>query len=348
MSDPNPFSRLLDATGVYNPDLLPEPPWRQYKRKHASADLVPRQAPPLESRELTVASHYEPTAEGDEYQIVIAALALRRPMLITGPPGVGKSSLAQKVAQALGLGQVLKWSIDSQTRVQDGLYSYDAIGRLQEGQLRGAVAETPDQVGRYFKLGPLGTALLPTRLPRVLLIDEIDKCGPTLPNDLLNVFEDGGFSIDELARLDEGVFPQIPVRPFDWRETEGDAGRVRIKRGRIDCHEFPLVIMTSNGERDFPQAFKRRCLRWEIKGMSAAHLKRVVDSWFPRLAETADAQAAIAGFIKDIDVADQRRAVDQLLSRFFLEREARGYLKVDQVAPAIEKPLAHIEGTTKD
>lgn len=142
----------------------------------------------------------------EEIDLVNAALYLRRPLLITGKPGVGKTSLTYAVAEDLDLGEVLRWSITTSTTLRDGLYRYDAIARLQDASLeqtsRAAVAagaaggRTSDAarknaehaaappIGRYLRLGPLGTAFAASRegRPRVLLIDEIDKSDIDLPN----------------------------------------------------------------------------------------------------------------------------------------------------------------------
>ncbi len=126
-------------------------------------------------------------ATHDEVELVNAALYLRRPLLVTGKPGTGKSTLAYSIAYELRLGPVLRWPITSRSVLQDGLYQYDAIGRLQEASLRRTTATgdepfTAPDIGRYIRLGPLGTALLPQRRPRALLIDELDKSDIDLPN----------------------------------------------------------------------------------------------------------------------------------------------------------------------
>ena len=136
---------------------------------------------------------------------VNSALCLRRPLLVTGRPGSGKTSLAYALAYQLNLGPVLKWSITARTTLQDGLYRYDAIARLQE--------ENKQDIGSYIALGALGTAFLPSKLPRVLLVDEVDKSDINLPNDLLNLFEEGEYQIPELKRWFK-KYPDVKVNVF--------------------------------------------------------------------------------------------------------------------------------------
>ncbi|RSM41590.1 ATP-binding protein [Amycolatopsis balhimycina DSM 5908] len=210
-------------------------------------------------------------AAPEEILTVNAALLLRRPLLITGNPGTGKSSVAYKIARELGLGPVLRWPISSRTESRDGMYTYDAIGRVQA-----AAAEDGAGIGAFVRLGPLGTALLPYDRPRVLLIDELDKSDIDLPNDLLAVFEDGDFEIQPLTRI-AATQPEVTVFTHDR------GGRATVREGHVRCRAFPVVVVTSNGERDFPPAFLRRCLRLdmpqpgfeELVSMVAAHFHDV-------------------------------------------------------------------------
>ncbi|MFD8984159.1 AAA family ATPase [Streptomyces sp. NPDC059564] len=199
--------------------------------------------------------------EPEELEAVNAALYLRRPLLVTGYPGTGKSTLAHAVAHELKLGRVLRWPVVSRTVLQDGLYRYDALARLQDVQIAaggggGAGAGGGAGIGKYVRLGPLGTALLPTARPRVLLIDELDKSDIDLPNDLLNVLEEGEFTLPELERVADSE-PEVQV-------LTDDGGKATVRDGRVRCRAFPFIILTSNGERDFPAALLRRCIQLKL------------------------------------------------------------------------------------
>jgi MoxR-like ATPase len=294
--------------------LPPPPRWRTFDgapvvtpRLH-SDDTAPAPRGALERGRL-----YQ--AGDDLIELVNAALYLRRPLLVTGKPGTGKSSLAYSIAHELTLGPVLYWGITSRSTLQESLYRYDAIGRLQETNLHrvtGDAGPAPD-IGRYVQLGPLGTALLPQVRPRVLLIDELDKSDIDLPNDLLNVFEEGRFDIPELGRLptDQST---VDVMIHDGTD------RVPVPRGRVRCRAFPIVVITSNGEREFPPAFLRRCVRLDLRPPDADRLTKIVDALLggdgAGEAGAAERDQLIANFVDRREQGDL--ATDQLLNALYL------------------------------
>lgn len=247
--------------------MTPPPPWRDFTGQA------------IRNQQEYRGSTYCPTEE--DVQAVNTAIHLRRPLLLTGNPGCGKSSLAYAVAWQLKLGEVLYWPIDSQTTIKDGLYSYDAISRLRDANLHreagDAVYADHKSIENYLTLGPLGTALAPRpgndNRPRVLLIDELDKSDIDLPNDLLNIFEEGCFEIDELVRLKK-LQKEVDLDTA-YQKTEEREEVVRITDGHIQCSVFPFVVITSNQERQFPPAFLRRCLRHHIEDADAIELKRI-------------------------------------------------------------------------
>ena len=289
--------------------LPPPPPWRDFDGGPVDTSPVPDDA--REFRRRLGVGPIPGTASEHELDMVNAALFLRRPLIVAGPPGIGKSSLAHAVSRELGLGRVLTWSITSRTTLKDGLYSYDAIGRVQEaaavGALRGAGAGLPGaeagstapseaaagsgdeaeaagagadggpaglgRLGEYVQLGPLGTALLPRRVPRVLLIDEFDKSDVDLASDLLGVFEEGEYRIPELARV-RSRLPDVRVH------TDDPDGTALIHHGRVRCAAFPFVVITSNGERTLPPAFLRRCLYLEMPAPGPEQLAALLAAQF--------------------------------------------------------------------
>ncbi|WP_424851546.1 AAA family ATPase [Streptomyces sp. SAI-129] len=317
---------------------LPEPPpWRDFTRAQDGAPTGSQD--PSGARRLGVrrrrAENYAPRPA--EVDAVNAALYLRRPLLVTGNPGTGKSTLAYAVAHELKLGRVLRWPIVSRTTLQDGLYRYDAIGRLQDVQLErargtaasgsdaedrsgadaGSAGDTGDTgedaadrdpgIGAYIRLGPLGTALLPSELPRVLLIDELDKSDLDLPNDLLNTLEEGEFAIPELERVADRQ-PVVEV-------LSHDSGRVAVHGGRIACTNFPLIVLTSNGERDFPAPLLRRCIQLELEPPGEEQVTAMVEAHLGE--EGVAAGQDLIGRFLDREPGEVM-AADQLLNALFL------------------------------
>jgi MoxR-like ATPase len=263
-------------------------------------------------------------------EAINAALYLRRPVLVTGDPGTGKSSLAFAVANELGLGEVLSWNINSRATLTQGLYDYDALGRLREVNLeerrrRGVTGPAPsdskvEDIGRYITLGAVGTAFVaPKNAPRVVLIDEIDKSDVDLPNDLLHVFENGRFEIPELARIEKEQ-PVVTVRTLDGKTIE-------IERGRVRCEEFPVVIITSNGERDLPPAFLRRCLRIDLPKPDPEMLKAIVLKHLPTIQQTL-----LDDLIGKFHAKKGVLATDQLLNAFYLVTQGRTMTAEDRSA----------------
>ena len=278
---------------------LPEPPPWRFSR-------IPRPlARPTDLDLDKEAARAKPFLPSEEMVIAVnAALYLRRPLLITGKPGTGKSTLIAKVAYELQMGPVIRWPISSRSTVRSGVYEYDAVGRLQAGK------QTEPPVESYLKLGPLGTALRAEDWPRPLLIDEIDKSDLDFANDLLNVIEEGEYEIPELLRLGK---PEAAVRDFFGKE-------VTIKGGRIQCGQFPFVVMTSNQEREFPPPFLRRCVRLNIAPPSKSELTDIIRSHLKQYPDVLR-QEEIKTLIEDFDrlcKENQEVATDQLLNAVFL------------------------------
>ncbi|WP_328334699.1 MoxR family ATPase [Kribbella sp. NBC_00382] len=284
--------------------LPPAPPWRQFNGGPVVEPPSAGDVRELYPNDLERARTYR--AHEREVELVNVALLLRRPLLVTGRPGTGKSTLAYAIAHELNLFPVLRWPVTSRTTLQDGLYRYDAIGRLQDSNLAQHAAS--NDIGRYLQLGPLGTALLPYDRPRILLVDEIDKSDVDLPNDLLNVLEEGEFRIPELVRLAETA-GEVEVA------VEQDRARVRIREGVVRCRAFPIVVMTSNGERDFPPAFLRRCVRLDIAEPDNLRLEAIVKAHLGEevLAESAE---LISRFLHHRSSGEM--ATDQLLNAIFV------------------------------
>ena len=178
---------------------------------------------------------------------VNAAITLKRPLLIKGEPGTGKTMLAEEVAQALGM-PLLQWHVKSTTKAQQGLYEYDAVSRLRDSQLGD---ERVKDIHHYIVKGVLWQAFA-SELPLVLLIDEIDKADIEFPNDLLR----------ELDRMEFYV--------YETREL-------------VQARHRPVVFITSNNEKELPDAFLRRCFFHYIRFPDADTMMSIVQVHFPGL-----------------------------------------------------------------
>ena len=184
-------------------------------------------------------------ADKDLMVAVNAAIKLERPLLVKGEPGTGKTELARQVAEGLGL-DIIEWNVKSTTKAQQGLYEYDAVSRLRDSQLGDPRVS---DVANYIRKGKLWQAFAAGRKV-VLLIDEIDKADIEFPNDLLQ----------ELDRMEFHVY-----------ET-GEVVRAQVR---------PIVIITSNNEKELPDAFLRRCFFHFIRFPEAETLARIVEVHYP-------------------------------------------------------------------
>jgi MoxR-like ATPase len=182
----------------------------------------------------------------DDLKVAVnAAVTLRRPLLVKGEPGTGKTVLAHEIATALGA-PLIEWHVKSTTKAHQGLYEYDAVARLRDGQLGDPRVH---DISNYIKRGKLWDAFTSPELP-VLLIDEIDKADIEFPNDLLQ----------ELDRMEFHV--------YETRET-------------IHAVERPVVVITSNNEKELPDAFLRRCFFHYIKFPDRETMQAIIDVHFP-------------------------------------------------------------------
>ena len=209
---------------------------------------------------------------------VNCALALERPLLVKGEPGTGKTLLASAISEALGL-ELIYWSVKSTTTAQSGLYVYDTVQRLYDARFGDGDVK---DIRRYIKLGPLGNAFSASSR-KVLLIDEIDKADIEFPNDLL----------DELDRM-----------RFHILETNEE----------ITARERPVVIMTSNNEKELPDAFLRRCVFHFIDFPDQERMKRIVRVHHPRIDEELVDMAIKAFYrLRQVDRLRKRPSTSELI-----------------------------------
>ncbi len=209
---------------------------------------------------------------------VNAAITLERPLLVKGEPGTGKTVLAIEVAKALGR-PLIQWHIKSTTKAQQGLYDYDAVSRLRDSQLGDPkVAD----IGNYIVRGKLWEAFEAEQTP-VLLIDEIDKADIEFPNDLLL----------ELDRMEFYV--------YETRQT-------------IRARQRPLVVITSNNEKELPDAFLRRCFFHYIRFPDRDTMSRIIDVHFPNLRQDLVREALTMFYeIRDVPGLKKKPSTSEML-----------------------------------
>ncbi len=217
-------------------------------------------------------------ATDDLMTAVNAAITLERPLLVKGEPGTGKTLLAREVADALGR-PFFEWHVKSTTKAQHGLYEYDAVSRLRDSQLG---EERVRDIRNYIKRGMLWEAFVCDR-PAVLLIDEIDKADIEFPNDLLR----------ELDRMEFYV--------YETQET-------------VEATYRPAVIITSNNEKELPDAFLRRCFFHYIRFPDNETMERIVSVHFPDIKKTL-LKAALESFysIRDVNGLKKKPSTSELL-----------------------------------
>ena len=210
---------------------------------------------------------------------VNAAITLEKPLLIKGEPGTGKTELARQVSDSLGLG-IIEWNIKSTTKAQQGLYEYDAVSRLRDSQLGDKKIEN---IGNYIKKGKIWNAF-ESKQKSVLLIDEIDKADIEFPNDLLQELDKMEFFVYETSEI-------------------------------VKAKKRPIVIITSNNEKELPEAFLRRCFFHYIQFPEIDTLKKIVQVHFPEI---------------------KKSLLEAALNRFFEVREIPGLKKKPSTSEALD------------
>ncbi len=217
-------------------------------------------------------------ASAELMNAVNIAVALQKPLLIKGEPGTGKTMLAEAVAEALGK-KLIIWNVKSTTKAQDGLYVYDVVQRLYDSQFG---SEGVDNIEKYIKLGKLGEAFSsPEQV--VLLIDEIDKADLEFPNDLLWELDKMEFYIPETKKT-------------------------------VTAKQRPIVIITSNAEKELPDAFLRRCIFHYIAFPTQEQMEKIIRVHFDTLDETLLRHAMGAFyFLRSIDAIEKKPSTSELV-----------------------------------
>ena len=215
----------------------------------------------------------------DDLKVAVnAAVLLRRPLLVKGEPGTGKTVLAHEISKALNA-PLIEWHVKSTTKAHQGLYEYDAVARLRDGQLGD---ERVHDIRNYIKKGKLWEAFTAPQLP-VLLIDEIDKADIEFPNDLLQ----------ELDRMS-----------FDVYETNE----------RIAAQERPIVVITSNNEKELPDAFLRRCFFHYIKFPDRETMQEIIEVHFPGIQKVLVSRALEVFYeVRDVPGLKKKPSTSELL-----------------------------------
>ncbi|QCK88090.1 MoxR family ATPase [Phreatobacter aquaticus] len=215
----------------------------------------------------------------DDLKVAVnAAINLERPLLVKGEPGTGKTVLAIEIAKAINA-PLIEWHVKSTTKAQQGLYEYDAVSRLRDSQLGD---ERVKSIANYIKRGKLWEAFQAGQRP-VLLIDEIDKADIEFPNDLLQ----------ELDRMEFFVY-----------ET-GETVKAKVR---------PVVVITSNNEKELPDAFLRRCFFHYIKFPDAETMQRIVDVHFPGIKQKLVAEALRIFYdVRDVPGLKKKPSTSELL-----------------------------------
>ena len=209
---------------------------------------------------------------------VNASIALEKPLLVKGEPGTGKTELARQIASSLNL-QIIEWSIKSTTKAQQGLYEYDAVSRLRDSQL----GEEIKDISKYIKKGKIWESFETTK-KSVLLIDEIDKADIEFPNDLLQ----------ELDKMEFYIY---------------ETGEV------VKANHRPIIIITSNNEKELPEAFLRRCFFHYIQFPEIDTLRKIVEVHFPGI---------------------KKSLLETALKTFFQIREVPGLKKKPSTSEALD------------